>query len=317
MLIVNFENKTITADNHVLETYRTCEEKYRLMLLEHWRPQTGAPALAFGLAMHAARAKYKREMMTLHTHSINPAAREAAIAVGLNVWEVEMPPEMKTEVMVDDKRSKLNFERLARGYFAKYGGPEFEPLQVDVPGKQVLGMTPNGWRFTYVYTIDEIVRYGNKIYPLEFKTDGGMWPPGDQFFAQFNNKASITGYIWACEKHFGYKIAGAIIHSMWVHPEPKPGSKSKYGLPDYFKMDYSYRDDAQIEEWKRNTLLTGDDIVRSVEENRWKKDQGFACSLYGGCAMNRVCRATPGVRDAVLKMDYARKEWNPWARVND
>ena len=88
-------------------------------------------------------------------------------------------------------------------------------------------------------------------------------------------------------------------------------------LPDYFKMDYTYRDDDQIEEWKRNTLLTGDDIVRSVGENRWKRHDGIICSMFGGCSMQKICQATPGIRDRLLEIDYKRREWNPWARLED
>jgi hypothetical protein len=201
---------------------------------------------------------------------------------------------------------------------AKYGDPvEYKPLRVDIPGKHLLGTTPEGWKFIYVYTIDEVVEHKQKIWPLEFKTTSGWGPPDDRFFSQFNNKAAITGYIWACEQELGVDIGGAIIHAMWVHPEAKPGSRSKYTLPDYFKMDFSYRDDAQIAEWKLNTLLTGDDIVRSVEQNRWKRDEGLACNFYDGCSMKKVCQATPLVRPHLLLMDYERREWSPWARVED
>lgn len=312
MHIVDFDTKTITADNHVVETFRTCEEKARLGLQEHWRPSASAPALAFGIAVHAARASYKQAIMNGHTLA---NAGEYGLQKGLQIWDAEMPPEMKTEVMQDDKRSRKNFERLVRGYFNKYGGADFQPIHVEVAGKHFLGTTPDGWKFDYVYTIDEVVRHRDKIYPLEFKTHSDIFgPPNDRYFSQFNNKASVTGYIWACEKEFGYDISGAIIHAMWVQGEPKPGYKGKYTLPDYFKMDYSYRDQAQIDEWIHNTLLTGDDIVRSVRENRWKRADGLACVLYNGCSFKKICEATPGIRERLLEIDFVRNEWNPWAR---
>lgn len=312
MYIVDFETKTITADNHVVETYRTCEEKFRLSLQDHWRPGSGAPALGFGIAMHAARAQYKKLQMMQGLGALGIV--DDAVRAGLAVWDAEMPADMKTDVMEDDKRGRRNFERLARGYFEKYGGAEFEPVQVEVPGKQFLGVTPEGWKFDYVYTIDEVVRHRDELYPLEFKTASGFGPPDSHFFSQFNNKSSVTGYIWAVEKHFGYAVKGAIIQAMWVHSEPKPGSRSKYTLPDYFKMDYSYRDQAQVDEWIHNTLLTGDDIVRSVREGRYKRADGMACSIYNGCSFKKICEATPEIRGRLLEIDYVKNEWNPWAR---
>ena len=315
MLVVDFENKRIEADNHVVETYRTCEEKYRFMLAEHWVPQGRASELAFGVAMHAGRAEFKKQVMigTSVSHAI-----EAAVKYGLAVWEREQNDEMKTIVMIDDKRGRMNYERLLRGYLAKYGDVgDYKPLRVEVPGKRVLGTTPDGWEMTYVYTIDEVTEHKGRVWPVEFKTMSGWGPPDDRWFAQFNNKASVTGYIWATEQEVGTDIGGAIIHGMWVHTEPKTTSRSKYTLPDYFKMDYSYRDDDQIAEWKHNTLLTGDDIVRSVEKNRWKRADGLACSVYNGCPMKRVCQASPAVRGKLLEMDYERREWNPWARLED
>ncbi|MGH9876146.1 MAG: hypothetical protein ACRD5H_00780 [Nitrososphaerales archaeon] len=318
MLTVNFDTKTIEADNHILETYRMCEEKYRLMLHEHWVPSSTSPAMAFGIAMHAARARYKHLLWLDKPTTFDlDKSVNMAIEEGLRTWDHEMPIEMKTEVMQDDKRSKKNFERLARGYFAKFGGYDFEPLQVEIPGKTFLGTTPEGWQMNYIYTIDELVRYQGRIAPLEFKTTSGFAPPDERFFSGFHNKASITGYIWACEQRFGYDISEAIIHAMWVHSEPKVGSRSKYALADYFRMGSTFRNDAQIEEWKKNTLLTGDDIVRSVKENRWKRADGLPCLLYDGCTMKQVCESIPEIRDTLLNLNYKHKEWNPWLRTQE
>jgi hypothetical protein len=317
MLVVDFENKKIVADNHVVETYRTCEEKYRLMLHENWVPAGRASELAFGIAMHAGRAKFKKLVMQ-HGWVNTQTAIDEAVRVGLEVWEKEQNNEMKTEVMIDDKRGATNYARLLRGYLAKYGDPvEYKPVRVEVPGQRLLGTTPDGWEMHYVYTIDEVVEHKGKVWPVEFKTASGFGPPDDRWFAQFNNKASVTGYVWATEQELGTDVGGAIIHGMWVHAEPKSTSRSKYTLPDYFKMDYSYRNDEQIAEWKKNTLLTGDDIVRSVEKNRWKRADGLACNVFNGCAMKKICQATPGVRDKLLEMDYVKWEWNPWARLED
>jgi len=318
MQVVDFDTKTITADNHVLETYRTCEEKYRLGLHEHWRPAEAAAALGFGIAMHEARATYKKLTMQSALNQLVidrlVSLADYAIEKGLNTWDAEMPPEMKTEVMQDNKRSRRNFERLARGYFEKFGGDDFQSIRVEIPGKKFLGTTPEGWTMNYVYTIDEVVKHRDKVYPLEFKTMSGFSPPDPRFFSQFSNKASITGYIWATEQELGVDIPGAIIHAMWVQAEPK--GKSKYALADYFRMDYTYRDDDQIEEWKRNTLLTGDDIVRSVQENRWKRNDGVACSMYNGCSFKKICEATPEIRSKLLEIGYEKKEWSPWARID-
>ena len=324
MLTIDFDEKFISADNHVLETYRTCEEKYRLMIRDQWTPDSSAPALAFGIAMHAARAAYKKAFLQQDTlvkykltHEQSPII-DYAINIGLLTWSKEMPDDMKTEVKVNDKRSCLNFERLARGYFAKYGNPdEFTPLHVEVPGNRFLGTTPKGWRMDYVYTIDEVVQHQGKIYPLEFKTGSGFYPPDSFFFEKFHNMASVTGYLWAVEQEFGVRCEGAMIHAMWVHAEPKTTSKSKYTLPDYFKMDYTYRDDAQIEEWKENTLRTADDIVQSIAEDRWKRNDGVACSMYNGCSMKKICQSTPAIRQRLLEIDYRKRPWNPWARMEE
>lgn len=319
-MLIDFDAKRLEVDNHVLETYRTCEEKYRLMIHNQWVPQNRAPELAFGTAFHKARAVYKQSIIDTDTPHINAlvdhnSILEQAVASGLASWDAGMPAEMKTEVMIDNKRSKKNLERLIRGYFAKYGGPEFKPLHVETPGFSFLGITPTGWRVNYVYTIDEVVEHNGKIYPLEFKTTSGWTPPDGFFFAQFDNFAAITGYIWAVEQHYGYDISGAILHAAWVHPEPKPGTRSKYGIEDYFRMSYTYRDDAQLAEWKHNTLITCDDIVRSVEENRWRRADGPVCTLFNGCPMKTVCGATPASRQRLLEMDFVKHEWSPWSRL--
>ena len=310
---IDWKTCNIWIDNHVLETFRTCEEKFNLQIYQQQVPIEKAPALAFGIAMHAGRECYKRLLIDAPNVTMDHRI-DAAVIVAAGAWNREMPASMKDEVMGNDKRSQNNLIRLLRGYLSKFGGMEYKPILVEQPVTWPLLVTVSGWQVNYTALIDEVVEYENAPWILEFKTHANVFgPPGDSYFMQWRQADSITGYVWAAGMFLNKRVRGAIVHAAWVQAEPK--GKSKYSLPDYFQMDCTERSDARIEEWKENVAITVDRLITVIESGKYQRQNNATCVNYGKCTYYDVCNAEPAIRSMILTTDFEKREWDPLARV--
>ena len=304
------ETNSIDVDNLCLETFRTCEAKYWRQIVQGLVPIEDAAALAFGKALHAGRAAYRLPFKTyLHGDA------EACLGVGLKAleaeWNAAMPPEMKTDVMANDRRSLTNAKHLFEGYAKKYL-QHGEPLAVEIVDGSFLGESPEyGTKVYYHYAQDELCLFDGKKYTREVKTTS--YPPETQLL-QFQTSAAITGYIWGASQHFGEPIYASIVDLIWVHLEPKKATGKTKPFSDYFKMDIVHRSTDQIEMWRRNTLVTVDDMVRSHKRNYYRLDQGKACVMFNKCAYYDIHSAVPGSWDSIIQQGYKVKRWSPYDR---
>lgn len=302
-------SNSIDVDNLVLETFRCCEAKYWRQIYQGLVSNEEAVALAFGKALHAGRAAYRTSF------KVYPNDIENCLGLGLQALEAEwlasMPPEMKTDVMANDRRSLANGKKLFTGYAEKYL-QHGEPLAVEIVDGSYLGRSPEfGIEVYYHYAIDELCLFDGKKRTREVKTTS--YPPETQL-AQFQTSAAISGYIWGSSQYFQEKIYSSIVDLIWVHIEPQKATAKTKPFNDYFKMDIVYRSTDQLELWKRNTLVTVDDIVRATKRGYFRFDFGKACTLFNKCPYYDIHSADPGSWDDLIKMGYHERRWSPYDR---
>ena len=222
-----------------------------------------------------------------------------------------MPPEMKTDIMANDRRSLTNAKHLFEGYADKYL-QHGEPLAVEIVDGNFLGESPEyGVKVYYHYAQDELCLFDGRKYTREVKTTS--YPPETQLL-EFQTSAAITGYIWGASQHFGEPIYASIVDLIWVHLEPKKATSKTKPFSDYFKMDIVHRSTDQIEMWKHNTLVTVDDMVRSHKRNYYRLDQGKACIRFNKCTYYDIHSADPSSWESIIEQGYKVQRWNPYLR---
>ena len=298
------EVKITTYDNTALSNFKTCQKKYDLFINQGVVPLDTSEPLAFGIALHAGREKYQLLRMSGVPH-LN--ASDDAVTRFKEVWDNEMPARMKGPNKVSDRRGKNNGARLLIGYLGKYG--EFtKPLHIEVPFAVHLGQSPGGEDVIISGIIDEICEYNGQTYVLDLKTSS--YEPDGRFFSSFHTSAQMMGYVYCVEETLGIPIAGAMIHAVWVRSigSAKP---RKVPLPDHFRADVITYTPEQLDEWKRNTLFTVDDIKTAESRNYFRFDWDNACKNYGGCEYRKICGATPLIRQQIIANDFKRSTWNP------
>lgn len=295
-----------TYDNTILSTFADCEEKYRLFLLDGLAPTESGPAPAFGTAIHEAREVQRKALVAGQSH-------EQAVAEAVKrfheAWDREMPLYMKDIAKADDRRGKVNGEKLLRGYFGKYQGHIYKPVYLEIPFALHLGRTPKGREVVYSGIIDEVCEFNGGLYVLDLKTTSDF--PSPWYFQKWKTNRAFKGYMAAVEEVTGQVVDGILVHAIYVSTH---GKFSKKPFSDYFQ-EYCYAfTDEQIEEWKRDTLDLVDDVEGKKESGRFVHNFGTACTNFGGCAYKALCDVGPAERALVAKTQYKRVAWDPLAK---
>jgi hypothetical protein len=77
-----------------------------------------------------------------------------------------------------------------------------------------------------------------------------------------------------------------------------------------FSRGFTYRTDAQINEWLYDTRRWFALAESYAIENYWPMNDK-SCHKYGGCPFRKVCSKSPEVRDKFLASDFTIQPWNP------
>lgn len=303
-------SKCLVYDAHLIKTFRSCEEKYRLFDIDHVVPKSSKAAPAFGIAFHEGVAAYRLAKKAKASYQ---DALKASQEGFLAAYKKHMPPEALSEVMTDAKRSPANGLRLLTGYVNHYEPIGTQWLYVEVPFALWLGQISNpdgiGVKdLIYVGIIDGVGEKQGRIDVNDIKTTGMF--ANDAWLEGFKMDQGLLGYMVAAREVLGIDTHYASIHGVWVQGEPKDPKRAK-PLDEYFLTKEIYWDDEQIAEWQANTLSTVTKIERAKFEASFDKDYGQNCGAFGGCPYRPLCSVTPKFRPQMIAMDYERKIWTP------
>ena len=302
----NFEH-----DNSAISIYRTCHQKFAYRMVNGLVLKGGSAGAAFGTTLHAGREAYRKAILGGVQHS--DAVEQAVLAVTAT-WQAEMPAAYANPAMATDRRSQASAVHLLRGYLAKFGNQYYTPVHIEVPFAIHAGQSRlfPGTDIIYTGIIDEICRFNNSLYVLDLKSCGTIFGPNPEWFKQFRTSSQCKGYVRAAEETIGEKVAGVIIHAIWVKNLPGPKSKTKF--EDYFRGDVFCYSTSQLDEWQDKFCQAVDEVERAKLEaptKGWDMQSDSACMLYGGCPYNGLCASPPETRPQLIKMDYEVKPWVP------
>ncbi len=77
-----------------------------------------------------------------------------------------------------------------------------------------------------------------------------------------------------------------------------------------FARGFTYRTDAQLDEWYENLKYWLGLAKQYAEANFWPMNYK-SCNNYGGCVFRKVCSKSPEVRQKFLESDFVKHPWNP------
>ena len=313
-------SRSIVIDSHLLKTYRACQQKFNLFEMQNVISKGKKAAPSFGIAMHEGIAEFRLQRMAGKKFN---EAYEKGCETLIHSYSKHMPPEMKSEVMQDDRRGPKNAIRLYTGFCEFFEPLGFEYLYIEIPFALSVGsieapisMEVQGqkriWEYEkreviYVGIIDAVLKEYGHVIVNDLKSTA--WSITERWLDGFKMDQGLIGYVLAARELLGMDTQRGSIHAMWVQAEPK--TRGGKPLNEYFHNKALYWDMDQFEEWHRNVLLTVSEIEHKKFTGEWIWDFGQNCGAFGGCDYRPICSAPAGIRDRLIQMDYDRGVWSP------
>jgi hypothetical protein len=321
-----------TVDSTILAAFRSCPQKAFRSYIEHWKPKEESVHLvaggAFAKGIEVARKAYF-EGIVITAKVENAFNNETAIYEHKVSWEES----------VDEANYKGNSEAAQQlglaACMAAYGDFECPPDSAKSLERTVGALEfyydhypfgadgtnpvtfPNGRRgieFSFaepldfrhpvtgdpvLYTgrSDMVAEFAGGTYVFDEKTTsqlGASWP------RQWELRSQFTGYVWAAQRA-GLSVQGAVVRGVSI-------LKTKYDTAQAM----TYRSPFEIERWLTQVNRDLKRMKECWEEGWWDWDLDHACSEYGGCGFQRICKSDDP--EAWLPMYYERRVWDPLAR---
>ena len=284
----------VAWDSTSLNDFKACPRKYFYSQIENWAPRSASHHLTFGIWFHAGPERYDRQRALRASHEEALRSTVRYVLEGTEGWESP-----------DPKKNRETLLRSVVWYLEQYAKDPLETL-----------ILPNGqpavelsFRFHADFAfgtgepvllcghLDKVVRMQGLTYICDKKTTGSSL--GSWFFDQFSPHVQMSLYTLAGQVVLAEPIAGLIIDAAQI----------AVGFTR-FQRGFVQRTPALIEEWLQGLQHTLQAAETAAREQYWPMNES-ACGMYGGCKFRSICGRDPSVRDAFLRTEFEKREWNP------
>jgi hypothetical protein len=289
----------IAIDSTTLGTFRSCPQKMFRQYMQHWKPAAESVHLiaggAFADGVEKARVAFYQD----------GATAEDAVGLGLaalirKYGDFECPPDSAKSLERTAGALEFYFEQYPLGadgatpcQFADgVHGIEFsfaQPLPINHP--------VTGDPLLYTGRSDMIAEAYGGIYIYDEKTTTSLGP---SWARQWEMRSQFTGYCWAA-REFGLNPQGVCVRGVSI-------LKTKYDTQQVL----TYRSPYEIDRWLDQTCRDIERMIEAWKAGHWDYNLDHACSEYGGCALQTVCKSSDP--DAWLKTYFTQRVWDPLAR---
>jgi hypothetical protein len=137
--------------------------------------------------------------------------------------------------------------------------------------------------------LDRVVEFSDGIYVMDRKTSSTTI--GSYYFDGYNPDNQMSLYTFASKVIYQTPVRGVIIDAAQI----------AVGFTR-FSRGFTFRTEAQTEEWLENTRHWLALAEQYATEGFWPMNDK-SCHQYGGCAFRKVCSKSPEVRQKFLESD--------------
>lgn len=302
-------------DSTSLGWLKKCPRLYRYQMVEGWRPKTSSVHLRFGILYHQGLELYDRHRAEGVGHE------ESLIAIVGWLLEATWDAEGPWDTGLTDK-NRFTLIRSVVWYLDQFG--EADPAQtvvlangkpaVELSFKMELDWGPAaavevthrehpGYQapeeasqpYLLCGHLDRIVSFLGGTYVMDRKTT--KTTISQYYFDSFEPSNQMTLYTIAAKVIFETPVRGVIID----------GAQIAVGFTR-FARGFTYRTDAQIEEWLADLSFWLNAAEHYATSGNWPMND-TACF---GCAFRNICSKDPSVRQNFLESDFTQEDpWNP------
>jgi hypothetical protein len=141
-------------------------------------------------------------------------------------------------------------------------------------------------------------RHKTGIWNYDEKTTSSL---GATWGRQWEMRSQFTGYNWALLRQ-GIKPAGTIVRGISV-------LKTKY---DTMEVP-THRSEYEIKLWEQQAVRDVKRMIQCWFEGYWDYDLDGACTEYGGCAFQSICKVSNP--EEWLPSKFVQRVWDPLERA--
>lgn len=283
-------------DSTSIKIAEECLYKYKLKMLEGWTPHRLSVHLIFGQHYATALEHYHKLVAsgTDPEDAIVAIVHEALI----NTWDREAG----TPVEFDhNSKTRENLIRTIVWYLDQFGEDDSCQTVLLSTGAAAVEHSfrlPVDGDIVLSGHLDRLVEYQHRVYVQDQKTTGTTITP--RYFEQWNPDTQMSLYTFAGQAIFDLPVKGVMIDAAQV----------AVGFTR-FERGFTFRDDAQLEEWYDNAMFHIEAARKATREQHFPMNTS-SCGNYGGCQFRHVCSKSPTVREQFLKADFVQgKRWDP------
>ena len=289
----------VAIDSTTLAAFRSCPQRAYRQYMEHWKPAAESVHLIAGGAFADGIEQARRCFYEQGTSA------EDAVAMGLQALitkygDFECPPDSAKSLERTAGALEFYFENYPLGedgavpirFADGRHGIEFsfaQPLPINHP--------VTGDPILYTGRSDMVAEAFGGTYIYDEKTTSALGPSWSK---QWEMRSQFTGYCWAAQE-FGLNPTGVVVRGVSI-------LKTKYDTQQVI----SYRSPYEIDRWLHQTCRDIERMIQCWNEGYWDFNLDHACSEYGGCAFQSICKSSDP--EAWLKTYFVKRVWNPLAR---
>lgn len=320
-------------DSTSLGWFKDCPRLYQHHMLQQWTPRTRGIHLYFGGLYASGVERYAHHRAAGHDH--NTATRMMVRWVMENSGEYVVRtlsgdfPAVKKDGkwwLLDDPHQWIaeeaittieftpwesndpykNRYTLIRSLIWNVDDRDHSPFKTMVlsSGKPAVELSFNfhvfdvaGHAISLSGHMDEIVEVNGAIFVKDDKTTKSPLTP--RYFDQYSPNNQMSLYTVAGRVIFGPKVQGVFVRAAQILVE---GTR--------FANKLVPRPTAVTDEWLNDTRQWIELAHHYAEKNYWPKNDK-SCDKFGGCPFRKVCSVSPSHREAWLREDFVKREWNP------
>ena len=144
--------------------------------------------------------------------------------------------------------------------------------------------------------LDRLVEFQGSKWILDRKTTkSGLYP---EYFEKYSPNPQMSQYTYAGNVVLNQNVKGIIIDAAQV------------GVNfSRFQRGITYRDQAQLAEWRHDTISYIKQAEGYAEQEYWPMNDK-SCDNYGGCTFRSICSKSPSVRETFLG-NLHQRQWDP------
>lgn len=281
-------------DQTSIKLAEECLYKYKLRMIDGWRPRGISVHLFFGGIYASALEhfhKYRAEGMEFE-EALETVVREALVAT----WVEGKPWESD-----HNTKTRENLIRTIVWYFEQF---KDDPCKTVILSDGVAAVehsfqlpVDNG--IVFAGHLDRLVDYGGKVLIQDQKTTASTITP--RYFLSYSPDDQITGM---------YPFAGRAIFKLPVKGVMIDAAQIAVGFTR-FERGFIFADDASLDEWYDDAMFHIETAQAATRANHFPKNRS-SCHKFAGCEFREVCSKSPHVREQFLKADFEKgQRWDP------